>query len=60
MDKPMMFERDEMSFLMLCAWNNIKPDQAPQEFRAFYNESTKAAWERVAQAAKDYLSKDTK
>jgi hypothetical protein len=48
--------RSELAFQMLCAFNNIKPEQAPAEFMAFHNPYMADAWRRVAEAATRYVS----
>ena len=58
---PTSLERDGLSFLMLCAFVNITPEQgrALKEhdpfWKIFANESNRDAWRRVAEAAKTYL-----
>lgn len=47
--------RDELSIILLCAFNGIDPSIAPEAWKYFPNKSTKAAWERVADAARKYL-----
>lgn len=46
--------KDELGFLMLCAWNNCPPERAPRGWRYWPNEPTKRAWERVAKAVIEY------
>jgi hypothetical protein len=42
------YPRDDLAWLMLAAFNNVRPDQIPAAARYFPNEATKAAWDRVA------------
>lgn len=46
------YPRDRLAFEMLCAFNGVKPEQAPKGWGYFPNEGTKAAWHRVANAAR--------
>jgi len=43
--------RDDLAFLMICAFCNYEPDKAPWGMRFFPNASVKAAWDRVAAVA---------
>jgi len=45
------YRRDELALRMFAAFNGVTVDQLPKAMRYFPNESTKRAWERVAQAA---------
>jgi len=44
------YPRTKIEFEAICAWNNIKPDDAPEAWRYFPNESTQNAWRRVIEA----------
>jgi hypothetical protein len=63
-------ERDELALRMLCAFNNVpyeterlyaerdqllEPGQRPSGYASFHNPTTKAAWARVADAARSFL-----
>jgi hypothetical protein len=48
--------RDELALYMFAAFNGVTVDQLPEPFKYFPNEATKAAWERVAEAARVYLT----
>jgi hypothetical protein len=48
--------RGEMAFALLCAFNGIRPHQAPAGFRAFHNPSMARAWRRVEDAARAFLA----
>lgn len=41
-------ERNDLALRLLCAFNGIDPAKAPPGWKVHPNESTKAAWERVA------------
>lgn len=43
---------------MLCAWNNIPPDQAPPEWANHPNDQNRIAWERVAEAARKFIEEE--
>jgi hypothetical protein len=47
--------RTELAMRMLCAWNNLPIGSAPPEWFAHPSDQNRMAWERVAQAAADYL-----
>lgn len=49
------YPRDELALKMLCAFNNCPPRLAPNGWRYFPNPATKAAWQRVAEAAREHL-----
>jgi hypothetical protein len=44
------YPRSEAGLLALCAFNGIRPDQAPRGWRYWPNPAMKAAWERVIAA----------
>lgn len=48
--------RTELAYNMLCAWSNVSPDKAPPEWWQHPSDNNRQAWERVAQAALDYLN----
>ena len=50
--------RDELSLVMLCAFNNIKPEQAPPAWWFFPHHDSAQAWDRVAKAARAYIEKE--
>ena len=41
------YPRSYEGLIVLCAWNGIKPEQAPRGWHYWPNEGTKKAWERV-------------
>lgn len=45
--------RDEMALRLLCAFNGVDPANAPPGWKCHPNESTKAAWQRVANILND-------
>lgn len=45
------YPRSDLAFQMICAFCGYDVDKAPPALRFFPNESTKAAWERVAALA---------
>ena len=47
--------RDDLAFRMFAAWVNCPPDQVPLHFKAWTCPQTRAAWERVSEAAKEAL-----
>lgn len=48
-------DRSELAFLMLCAWNNIAPEDAPAAFRAFTDPGSVGGWRRVEAVARAHL-----
>lgn len=44
------FPRSERGLTAICAFNGIKPEQAPRGWRYYPNEPTMRAWERVVEA----------
>src|SRR4051812_45811737 len=44
------FPRSEAGLVALCAFNGIKPEQAPPGWRYWPNAGMKACWERVIEA----------
>jgi hypothetical protein len=44
------YPRSEAGLVALCAFNGIRPDQAPRGWHYWPNEGTKKAWERVIDA----------
>lgn len=44
------FPRSEEGLIALCAFNGIKPEQAPRGWRYWPNAGTQKAWERVIAA----------
>jgi hypothetical protein len=51
-------ERTSMAFLMLCAWNNVDPKDAPPDWWSHPSDANRLAWERVAKAALAWLTLD--
>lgn len=49
-------KRTSLAFLMLCAWNNVDPRQAPPEWWSHPSDANRLGWERVAAAALDWLT----
>jgi len=49
-------KRTDLALAMLCAWNNIRPDQAPPEWWNHPDDLNRIAWERVAEAARAHLA----
>lgn len=49
--------RDEFGLVLLCAFNGIKPGQAPPGWYFHPNHSSAEAWKRVADAARAYLER---
>jgi hypothetical protein len=45
-------ELDETALRLLCAFNGVDPKLAPPAWWHYPNESSRAAWERVAAEAK--------
>lgn len=54
------FPRDDLAICMFAAFNNVKPEQLTEGMRFFPNESTQKAWARVAQAAREFIEKDSR
>lgn len=54
--KASQFPRDELALAMLAAFNNVRPDQLTDGMHFFPNESTQKAWERVAEAARRFMT----
>lgn len=50
--------RDPLALAMISAWCGVTPDQAPKNFGWHTCRATAAAWERVADAARDHIEKD--
>jgi hypothetical protein len=44
------YPRSEAGLIALCAFNGIKPEQAPRGWHYWPNLQMKAAWERVIRA----------
>ena len=55
-DTPGPVWRDDLALAMLAAWCGTTPDKLPPEMRAHTCAATAAAWGRVADAARAYLS----
>lgn len=53
------FPRDDLAIFMFAAFNNVKPEQLTEGMRFFPNESTQKAWARVAQAAREFIEKES-
>ena len=56
---PMLW-RDELAIVMIAAWVGVTPDQLPPEMRAHTCPATAEAWTRVANAAREFISKGEK
>jgi hypothetical protein len=54
-EQALAYPRDELAMRMLCAWAGCAVKHAPNGWRYFPNAQTKAAWNRVADAARDLL-----
>lgn len=52
------YPRDEFAFRLLCAFNGVKPEQAPKAWRYFPNEWVSEAWKRVADEAMAILENE--
>lgn len=52
------YPRDPLALAMLCAWNNVKPEQAPPGWAFHPNDKNFEAWERVATVARHHLQKE--
>lgn len=50
------YPRDEFALVLFAAFNNVAVDQLKPAQRYHPNGATEAAWERVAEAARDYLA----
>lgn len=48
--------RDDIAFRLLCAFNGIEPDQAPEHFWWFHNPHMRDAWQRVADKAREIFN----
>ena len=46
------YPRGEFELALLCAFNGIKPEQAPRGWRYYPNAGTQKAWQRVAEVAR--------
>lgn len=51
-------ERDQFAFELLCAFNGIEPDKAPDSFWWFHNESMRDAWLRVEAKAREMVERE--
>jgi hypothetical protein len=47
--------RDPLALAMFAAWVNAPAERLPADLRAHTCEATKQAWQRVANAARQYL-----
>ena len=54
------YPRDEMALAMFAAFNGVKVEQLPEGMRFFPNASMRDAWGRVANAARAFLSENSK
>lgn len=54
--KPSDLHRTGLALAMLRAWNNIPEGREPPEWFSHPSDQNRIAWERVAQAARDYLN----
>ncbi len=57
-DNALKYPRDSMALSMFAAFQNVTVDQLPSGFEYFPNEYTQAAWNRVAEAAYEYMKKE--
>jgi hypothetical protein len=53
-----LLSRDPLALAMFAAWVNLPVDKLPPEMNAHTCEQTALAWQRVADAARAYLSAD--
>ena len=51
-DEALKYPRSRDGFIALCAWNGVKPEQAPLGWRFAPNKAAYHAWERVVLALK--------
>lgn len=54
----LQYPKDELALIMFCAFNNVRVDQIRPGHHFFPNESTRAAWNRVAEAAYAAIRKE--
>lgn len=50
------FPRDDLALRLLAAFNNVDVEKLPRGAAFFPNESTRAAWDRVAKAAAEQMA----
>ena len=48
--------RDPLALAMIAAWLNVRPEQVPTEWRVHTCEQSMRAWQRVADAAREFLA----
>lgn len=51
-----MPERDPLAMAMIAAWLNVTVEQLPAAYRVHTCEASMAAWQRVAEAARQHLN----
>lgn len=50
--------RDELSLILLCAFNGVDPKLAPPAWWFFPSDGSAKAWDRVAAAAREHLNRE--
>lgn len=52
------YPRDQLALEMFAAFNGVRVEKLPIEFRYFPNASTRGAWNRVAEAAYRFVQRE--